>query len=36
MSTIIDPRAPRSLFAADTVISRTDAQRVIESVIKIS
>lgn len=36
MSTIIDPRAPRSLFADDTVISRSDAQRVIESVMKLS
>jgi predicted Zn-dependent protease len=37
MSTIIDPRAPRSLFAADdVVISRADAQRVIDSVVKLS
>ena len=36
MSTILDPRAPRSLFADDTVISRADAQRVIESVIRLS
>jgi predicted Zn-dependent protease len=36
MSMILDPRAPRSLFADDAVISRTDAQRVIESVITLS
>ena len=36
MSMILDPRAPRSLFAEDAVMSRTDAQRVIESVIKLS
>ncbi len=36
MSMILDPRAPRSLFADDAVMSRTDAQRVIESVIKLS
>ena len=36
MSTFLDPRAPRSLFAEDVVISRTDAQRVIESVITLS
>jgi predicted Zn-dependent protease len=36
MSIIFDPRAPRSLFAEDVVISRADAQRVIESVIKLS
>ena len=34
--TISDPRAPRSLFAEDVVISRSDAQRVIESVIRLS
>jgi len=33
---ILDPRAPRSLFADDVVISRTEAQRVIESVVKLS
>ena len=36
MSMILDPRAPRSLFAEDVVISRTEAQRVIESVIRLS
>jgi len=36
MSMILDPRAPRSLFADDVVISRTEAQRVIESVVKLS
>ncbi len=36
MSIILDPRAPRSLFADDVVISRADAQRVIESVLKLS
>jgi predicted Zn-dependent protease len=36
LTTILDPRAPRSLFADDAVISRADAQRVIESVIKLS
>ena len=36
MSMILDPRAPRSLFTDDTVISRADAQRVIESVIRLS
>ena len=36
MSMIFDPRGPRSLFAEDTVISRVEAQRVIESVIKLS
>ncbi|MBC7561845.1 MAG: TldD/PmbA family protein [Gemmatimonadaceae bacterium] len=34
MSMIFDPRAPRSLFADDVVISRAEAQRVIESVVK--
>ncbi len=33
---ILDPRAPRSLLAEDVVISRSDAQRVIDSVIKLS
>ena len=36
MSTFLDPRAPRSLFAEDVVISRTDAQRVTESAITLS
>ena len=36
MSMFLDPRAPRSLFADDVVISRTEAQRVIESVMKLS
>jgi predicted Zn-dependent protease len=36
MSRILDSRAPRSLFAEDVVMSRTDAQRVIESVLKLS
>ncbi|MCC7052442.1 MAG: TldD/PmbA family protein [Gemmatimonadaceae bacterium] len=37
MSRFIDSRAPRSLLLADDlVISRTDAQRVIESVIRLS
>ncbi len=36
ISTLFDPRAPRSLFADDAVISRTDALRIIESVIKLS
>jgi predicted Zn-dependent protease len=36
MSRILDPRAPRSLFAEDVVMSRADAQRVIESVLKLS
>jgi predicted Zn-dependent protease len=36
MSTILDPRAPRSLFADDAVISRDDAQRVTEMVVKLS
>jgi predicted Zn-dependent protease len=36
MSIILDPRAPRSLMADDVVISRADAQRVIESVVKLS
>jgi len=36
MSIILDPRAPRSLFADDVVISRSEAQRVVESVLKLS
>ena len=36
MSRFIDPRAPRSLLPDDVVISRTDAQRVIESVVTLS
>ena len=36
MSIILDPRAPRSLFADDVVISRADAQRVVETVVKLS
>jgi len=36
MSRFIDPRAPRSLLADDVVISRDDAQRVIETVVKLS
>lgn len=36
MSMILDPRAPRSLFADDVVMSRDDAQKVIESVVRLS
>ena len=36
MSRFIDPGAPRSFMAEDVVISRADAQRVIESVVKLS
>jgi predicted Zn-dependent protease len=36
MTSIFDPNAPKRLFAADELISRDEAQRVIESALKLS